>query len=64
MVLTRQTNKLNLIIKETLTAKYPSFKFIGEETFYVKGVTKITNDPTFIVDPIDGTTSIYSRLSL
>ncbi|EHN03017.1 Inm2p [Saccharomyces cerevisiae x Saccharomyces kudriavzevii VIN7] len=44
------------IIKAELAGKYPNFKFIGEES-YVEGVTKISNDPTFIVDPIDGTTN-------
>ncbi|AJU59498.1 CPS_HP_G0141940.mRNA.1.CDS.1 [Saccharomyces cerevisiae] len=67
-LVTALDKQIESIIKETLTAKYPGFKFIGEET-YVKGVTKITNDPTFIVDPIDGTTNFihgypYSCTSL
>ncbi|KAJ8102014.1 inositol monophosphatase [Lipomyces tetrasporus] len=36
--------------------KYPHFEFMGEES-YVPGVTKLTDKPTFIVDPIDGTTN-------
>ncbi|KKY31386.1 putative inositol monophosphatase [Diaporthe ampelina] len=39
-----------------LKTLYPTFLFVGEET-YVAGETKITDDPTFIVDPIDGTTN-------
>jgi myo-inositol-1(or 4)-monophosphatase len=39
-----------------LRERYPSFAFVGEETFQV-GKTKITDEPTFIVDPIDGTTN-------
>ncbi|QHS72480.1 inositol monophosphate 1-phosphatase INM2 [Saccharomyces paradoxus] len=67
-LVTALDKQIESIIKVALTAKYPSFKFIGEET-YVKGVTKITNDPTFIVDPIDGTTNFihgypYSCTSL
>lgn len=60
--------KVESIIKEKLTEQYPSFKFIGEESF-VKGETQITDEPTFIVDPIDGTTNFihgypYSCTSL
>lgn len=34
---------------------YPKFEFIGEETYYPG--QKLTDAPTFIVDPIDGTTN-------
>jgi myo-inositol-1(or 4)-monophosphatase len=43
------------LVRERLTAKYPTFAFIGEETYHA-GVV-ITNQPTFIVDPIDGTSN-------
>ncbi|CCE62812.1 hypothetical protein TPHA_0D01720 [Tetrapisispora phaffii CBS 4417] len=43
-------------IKEFISENYPNFSFIGEET-YIKGETKIGPEPTFIVDPIDGTTN-------
>lgn len=67
-LVTALDRKIESIIKSELASKYPKFKFIGEET-YVEGVTKITNDPTFIVDPIDGTTNFihgypYSCTSL
>ncbi|ETI22732.1 hypothetical protein G647_06808 [Cladophialophora carrionii CBS 160.54] len=42
-------------ISRDLKAAYPSFHFMGEET-YVPG-QKLGADPTFIVDPIDGTTN-------
>ncbi|KAL7962912.1 hypothetical protein V8C34DRAFT_300853 [Trichoderma compactum] len=42
-------------VESLLTSHYPSFAFIGEETCH-PGQT-ITNDPTFIVDPIDGTSN-------
>lgn len=35
--------------------KYPRFEFIGEETY--KPGMQLTDAPTFIVDPIDGTTN-------
>lgn len=44
------------MVSTTLRSKYPTFSFVGEET-YVAGETKVTPAPTFIVDPIDGTTN-------
>jgi myo-inositol-1(or 4)-monophosphatase len=43
------------MVSTELMGKYPSFEFIGEET-YKPGMT-LTDAPTFIVDPIDGTTN-------
>ncbi|KAJ2874033.1 hypothetical protein H4R27_001160, partial [Coemansia aciculifera] len=34
---------------------YPHHKFVGEETTAECGEVAITNDPTWIVDPVDGT---------
>lgn len=55
-IVTEIDKQVEKLIWDSLKNKYPNFKFIGEES-YIKGVTKITNDPTFIVDPIDGTTN-------
>lgn len=60
--------KVESIINKRLTSLYPNFEFIGEETFK-PGLTSITNSPTFIVDPIDGTTNFihgypYSCVSM
>ncbi|KAK9455749.1 inositol monophosphatase [Dipodascopsis uninucleata] len=44
------------LVGDQLKAKYPEFEFMGEES-YVPGVTKLSEKPTFIVDPIDGTTN-------
>lgn len=55
-IVTDIDKQVEKLIWESLRKDFPEFKFIGEES-YVKGVTKITNDPTFIVDPIDGTTN-------
>jgi len=46
----------NLVMTE-IKNTYPSFRFIGEES-YASGVREaLTDDPTFCVDPIDGTTN-------
>ncbi|EOD44100.1 putative inositol monophosphatase protein [Neofusicoccum parvum UCRNP2] len=41
------------MVYQTLTAAYPDFEFLGEESF--KEGTKLTDSPTFVCDPIDGT---------
>lgn len=55
-IVTAIDKQVEKIIWQELKAHFPQFEFIGEES-YVKGVTKITDEPTFIVDPIDGTTN-------
>ncbi|KAG1453192.1 hypothetical protein G6F56_007634 [Rhizopus delemar] len=44
-------------IKFKLNSVYPHHKFIGEETFASGKKTEFTDEPTWIVDPIDGTTN-------
>ncbi|CCD24483.1 inositol monophosphate 1-phosphatase INM1 NDAI_0D01690 [Naumovozyma dairenensis CBS 421] len=55
-IVTEIDKQVEKLIWDSLKTEYPTFQFIGEES-YVKGITKITDDPTFIVDPIDGTTN-------
>lgn len=55
-LVTEVDKAVEVMVSEKLKSKYPSYKFIGEES-YEPGVTKLTNEPTFIVDPIDGTTN-------
>jgi len=43
------------MVSTRLLTTHPTFQFIGEETYY-PGQTP-TDEPTFIVDPIDGTTN-------
>nr|BAP75924.1 L-galactose-1-phosphate phosphatase [Moringa oleifera] len=40
-----------------LKQHYPNHKFIGEETTAAYGATELTDEPTWIVDPLDGTTN-------
>ncbi|KAL8685494.1 MAG: hypothetical protein Q9218_007727 [Villophora microphyllina] len=42
------------LISSSLKAKYPNYLFLGEETAQSG---RLTNAPTFVVDPIDGTTN-------
>lgn len=38
-----------------LSEKYPTHKFIGEESFADGAKCEFTDDPTWIIDPVDGT---------
>ncbi|XP_041046471.1 inositol monophosphatase 2 isoform X2 [Carcharodon carcharias] len=54
--LVTETDQLveNLIIS-TLSKKFPSHRFIGEESVAAGEKCILTDDPTWIIDPIDGT---------
>jgi myo-inositol-1(or 4)-monophosphatase len=43
------------MVSTSLGEKYPNIAFMGEETYTPN--TRLTPSPTFIVDPIDGTTN-------
>ncbi|KAI5559911.1 hypothetical protein Peur_070414 [Populus x canadensis] len=45
------------LIFNYLKQQHPSHKFIGEETTAACGITELTDEPTWIVDPLDGTTN-------
>lgn len=55
-LVTETDQAVEKMVSTRLMSSYPNFSFIGEET-YVPGSTKLTSAPTFIVDPIDGTTN-------
>ncbi|KAJ4294825.1 hypothetical protein N0V88_005059 [Collariella sp. IMI 366227] len=55
-IVTETDQAVERMVSARLRAAYPSFLFVGEET-YQAGITKITTAPTFVVDPIDGTTN-------
>lgn len=54
--MTETDQAVERLVSSRLSSLYPSYAFVGEET-YVAGKTKVTSAPTFIVDPIDGTTN-------
>ncbi|KAF9566982.1 hypothetical protein CPC08DRAFT_627551 [Agrocybe pediades] len=45
------------LVKKKLKSQYPTFQFIGEESYSAGSRSPLTNEPTFCVDPIDGTTN-------
>ncbi|KAK0199202.1 hypothetical protein DFS33DRAFT_1369870 [Desarmillaria ectypa] len=49
--------KVEELVKKKISETYPSFKFIGEESYAAGSRPEWTEEPTFCVDPIDGTTN-------
>jgi len=45
------------LIISHLSSKFPNHKFIGEETSFEDKDTEITDDYTWVIDPLDGTTN-------
>ncbi|MCL7049994.1 hypothetical protein MKW94_003443 [Papaver nudicaule] len=45
------------LIFSHLKQHFPEHKFIGEETDAANGTTELTDEPTWIIDPLDGTTN-------
>lgn len=54
--MTETDKAVERMVSERLRTAFPTFAFVGEET-YEAGVTRVTEAPTFVVDPIDGTTN-------
>ncbi|KAK7519135.1 uncharacterized protein IWZ02DRAFT_449574 [Phyllosticta citriasiana] len=54
-LVTETDQAVEKMVSMTLKDKYPDFSFMGEETY--KPGDSLTAAPTFIVDPIDGTTN-------
>ncbi|XP_018613061.2 inositol monophosphatase 1-like [Scleropages formosus] len=50
----------NLLIS-AIKEKYPTHKFIGEESVAAGASPVLTDSPTWIIDPIDGTTNFVHR---
>jgi myo-inositol-1(or 4)-monophosphatase len=54
-IVTETDKAVETLVSKKLQSAYPSYEFIGEETY--KPGMQVTDAPTFIVDPIDGTTN-------
>ncbi|KAG0600163.1 hypothetical protein M758_11G011800 [Ceratodon purpureus] len=48
-------------IFKQLREAFESHKFIGEETSSIDGIPLLTDAPTWVVDPLDGTTNFVHR---
>jgi len=47
-------------ILEAIRAKYPTHKLIGEESFVGPMSITLTDEPTWVIDPIDGTSNFVT----
>ncbi|KAK1117794.1 hypothetical protein QLX08_009012 [Tetragonisca angustula] len=55
-LVTEYDRKIEDVVIGQLKAKFPNHRFIGEESTG-KELPELTDDPTWIIDPIDGTTN-------
>ncbi|XP_025025142.1 inositol monophosphatase 1 isoform X2 [Python bivittatus] len=53
--------KVENMIISSIKEKYPSHSFIGEESVAAGAGSILTDNPTWIIDPIDGTTNFVHR---
>uniref|UniRef100_A0A671E9H6 Inositol-1-monophosphatase n=1 Tax=Rhinolophus ferrumequinum TaxID=59479 RepID=A0A671E9H6_RHIFE len=53
--------KVEKMLLSFIKEKYPSHSFIGEESVAAGEKSVLTDDPTWIIDPIDGTTNFVHR---
>nr|XP_020643205.1 inositol monophosphatase 1 [Pogona vitticeps] len=53
--------KVENMIISSLKQKYPSHSFIGEESVAAGAGSTLTDNPTWIIDPIDGTTNFVHK---
>ncbi|KYN01588.1 Inositol monophosphatase 1, partial [Cyphomyrmex costatus] len=61
-LVTEYDRKIEDKLLKQLSMQFPLHKFIGEETAAKEGcLPQLTNDPTWIIDPIDGTTNFVHR---
>jgi len=63
-LVTETDEKAEQLIIELLTKKYPDHKIIGEESSGADCHYVLTEEPTWTIDPIDGTTNFIHHLGL
>lgn len=56
-LVTETDQKVEKLIIQSVKEKFPSHRFIGEESVAAGEPCLLTDEPTWIIDPIDGTTN-------
>ncbi|CRL07997.1 CLUMA_CG020951, isoform A [Clunio marinus] len=56
--------EIEKILIDGIKTKYPNHKFIAEEDSAASGEKVLSSDPTWIIDPIDGTINYVNKLNL
>ncbi|XP_013368267.1 PREDICTED: inositol monophosphatase 1 isoform X1 [Chinchilla lanigera] len=60
-LVTATDQKVEKMLISSIKKKYPSHSFIGEESVAAGEKCVLTDSPTWIIDPIDGTTNFVHR---
>ncbi|KAL2085995.1 hypothetical protein ACEWY4_019315 [Coilia grayii] len=60
-LVTETDQKVETLIISSIREKYPTHSFIGEESVAAGAPSILTDNPTWIIDPIDGTTNFVHR---
>ncbi|PKK34514.1 inositol(myo)-1(or 4)-monophosphatase 1 [Columba livia] len=60
-LVTETDQKVENFLISLIKEKYPSHSFIGEESVAAGEGSILTDNPTWIIDPIDGTTNFVHR---
>ncbi|XP_039610276.1 inositol monophosphatase 1 [Polypterus senegalus] len=60
-LVTETDQKVESMIISSIKEKFPSHSFIGEESVAAGVKSTFTDNPTWIIDPIDGTTNFVHR---
>ncbi|EFN83275.1 Inositol monophosphatase [Harpegnathos saltator] len=61
-LVTKWDQEVERLLIDGITVKYPEHKFIGEESTASSQKITLTNAPTWIIDPIDGTMNFVHGL--
>uniref|UniRef100_A0A4W5QRQ6 Inositol-1-monophosphatase n=1 Tax=Hucho hucho TaxID=62062 RepID=A0A4W5QRQ6_9TELE len=60
-LVTETDQKVEQLIISSIKEKFPTHSFIGEESVAAGATSNLTDNPTWIIDPIDGTTNFVHR---
>lgn len=60
-LVTETDQKVESMIMSSIKEKFPTHSFIGEESVAAGESSILTDNPTWIIDPIDGTTNFVHR---
>ncbi|XP_056642751.1 inositol monophosphatase 1-like isoform X2 [Diorhabda sublineata] len=59
---TEYDRKIENILIRRIKEKWPHHNFIGEEESHMNGIGELTRNPTWIIDPIDGTSNFVRNM--
>ncbi|XP_042338775.1 inositol monophosphatase 1-like [Plectropomus leopardus] len=60
-LVTQTDQKVEQLIIQSVKEKFPTHRFIGEESVAAGEACVLTDSPTWIIDPIDGTTNFVHK---